>query len=186
MDRYLKQTKATEKLWGLLIPQNMKGKAILDQEAERRKLLACHMAGGFDRARHRRGIDELNNRWMRKKEDFPEDMGSMLAYMTNRRGDGGKSKKTVEALQDGIVCSFAQDGRPMDEVVCFRCQQKGHYAYECPKRKGDSDDDSISSKESNVKSTRSGKKKAVNHKSAFLIDDDEDGSESEESLLANW
>ena len=49
MDRYLRPLANTEKLWGALIPHNMKGKAIVEQEAERRKFLACHMAGGLDR-----------------------------------------------------------------------------------------------------------------------------------------
>ena len=188
MDRYMKQVKATEKLWGALIPQNMKGKAILEQEAERRKFLACHMAGGFDRTRHRRGIDELNNRWMRKKEEFPADAGSMVAYMSNRRGGGSESSKRMDALQDGIaVTSFMQNGKSLEDVICYKCQQRGHYAHECPvKKKGDdSDDESISSKGSTDRS-KSGNKKAVNHKSAFLIDDDEEGYKSEDSLLANW
>ena len=63
--RYKKQLENTEKLWGVLIPHSMKGKPVAEQEAARRKFLACHMAGGLDRSRHKKGLDEMNNQWLR-------------------------------------------------------------------------------------------------------------------------
>jgi hypothetical protein len=46
--RFLSQQEVTEDVWGELIPQMMKGKAVVEQEKARHKFLACVFLAGVD------------------------------------------------------------------------------------------------------------------------------------------
>ena len=74
--RFEAQQKELERLWGQLIPNNMKGKKTEDQEAARNKFLACLFLGGTDRGRYKNTMDDLHN-------DFVSGKGDNVSYPDN-------------------------------------------------------------------------------------------------------
>jgi hypothetical protein len=83
-----------------------------------------------DRERHKQAIDKLNNTIILGKGSYPEDVPSMIQYLTNHQGGGGSSKQ-IEAKKDGYMTSFAQTPR----VQCWKCNECGHTKKDCPKKK---------------------------------------------------
>jgi hypothetical protein len=134
--KFLAQTEATEAMWGKLIPAKLKGQAMGLQEAGRDKFLACLFLAGVNRHQYKDAIDELNNDFLLEKVNYPKDVPTMLAMLSNRRG-GQKENKRLDAMNDGvpITTSFAQ-GIPNKKknITCLKCGKKGHYANECPNK----------------------------------------------------
>ena len=93
----------------------------------RNKFLACLFLAGVDRTRYKDAIDELNNDYMRHGKEYPQDVQSMMEWLSKRRGTGGPSKKEEETA-DGVLTSFAQ----LDRIKCRSCGRKGHLSYNCP------------------------------------------------------
>ena len=93
----------------------------------RNKFLACLFLAGVDRLRYKDAIDELNNDYMRHGKEYPQDVQSMMEWLSKRRGAGGPSKKEDETA-DGVLTSFAQ----LDRIKCRSCGRKGHFSYDCP------------------------------------------------------
>jgi hypothetical protein len=110
--RFLSQQEVTEDVWGELIPQMMKGKAVVEQEKARHKFLACVFLAGVDPNRYGRTVDDLNNDFLLGTVSYPVDVPGMMTLLSNRRGGGGGNIH-VNAIQDGVVgASFAQgEGR---------------------------------------------------------------------------
>ena len=75
----------------------------------RNKFLACMFLAGVDQIRYKDAIDELNNDYMRHGKDYPQDVQSMMEWLSKRRGTGGPSKREEEAAES--VDQFCA-GRP--------------------------------------------------------------------------
>jgi hypothetical protein len=153
--RFLSQLESTEEVWGKLIPFESAQKDPKEQNTERDKFLACLFLAGVDRDRYKRVIDELNNEFILGKVHYPEDVPSMLKYLTNRRGSGGNKK--VEALRDGMQgIVLNQQGNNKNKkkkkpIECYVCGEEGHIASKCPLRKGKKDDSSVGSDNGSVR-----------------------------------
>jgi len=144
--RFLAQAEVTEDVWGKLIPNKMKGKPTADQEEARNKFLACIFLAGVDKSRYGGAIDDLNNEFVLRSVRYPGDVPSMMALLSNRRGDRG-GNKYVDAMRDGTgdvyTGSFAQYEEEMrmsfaqhkEDKCCYCCGEKDHIATFCPKRK---------------------------------------------------
>ena len=68
----------------------------------RDRFLACVFLAGVDRERYRDTIDELNNNYMRRGKEYPQDVQSMMIWLMKRRGSSGKSKKE-EDMADSVI-----------------------------------------------------------------------------------
>ena len=88
LKRFLEQQQATEALWGELIPMKLKGKATAVQDKGKNQYLACLFLAGVDRARFKQTLDDLHNDFQLGKVSYPEDVPSMMNYLSNRRGAG--------------------------------------------------------------------------------------------------
>jgi Zinc knuckle len=134
--KFLAQVEATEAMWGKLTPAKLKGQATGTQDAGRDKFLACLFLAGVNRHHYKDVIDELNNDFLLEKVNYPKDVPTMLAMLSNRRG-GQKENKRLDAMNDGVpaTSSFAQaTHNKKKNVTCLKCGKKGHYANECPNK----------------------------------------------------
>ena len=163
LKRFLEQQQATEALWGELIPMKLKGKATAVQDKGKNQYLACLFLAGVDRARFKQTLDDLHNDFQLGKVSYPEDVPSMMNYLSNRRGAGGGSNRVVDALQDAapMGAAFAQvqwgnngnnqgnqgnQGRKLRKGKCKTCGGIGHWADQCPSTyESDGDDVSAAS-----------------------------------------
>ena len=109
---FMEQLEATQNKWGLLIPTKYNRPPPTEEEggAENyeapeiwhNRVLACLFLAGVNRKRHKSSIDALHNDFQLGKISYPQDIPSMMAYLSNRRGAGGGTSQTVEAMQDGV------------------------------------------------------------------------------------
>jgi len=134
--RFLAQQDVTEDVWGKLIPNKMKGKPTDDQDKARNKYLACVFLAGVDKSKYGKAVNDLNNDFLLGSISYPEDVGSMMTLLSNRRGDHG-SNKIESALKDGdddssiISTSFAQE---KVDKFCYCCGDPEHISPNCPKK----------------------------------------------------
>jgi Zinc knuckle len=132
--KFLAQAEATEAIWGRLIPAKLKGQATGLQDAGRDKFLACLFLAAVNRQHYKDAINKLNNNFLLDKVNYPKDVPTMLAMLSNCRG-GQKENKWLDAMNDGvpIATSFAQaTPNKKKNITCLKCGKKGHYANECP------------------------------------------------------
>ena len=145
-----------------------------EQKDGRNRLLACIFLGGCDRGRYKAAVDELYHDYGKGDNKYPADITGVAEFLNGRRG-GNKSKDKEDNLQDRLVTSFVQ--RDTSKVMCYNCQELGHYSWECtkpkrPKGKNDiSHDDRLIRIDANA------------HASAFqLVGDDISSQESHENV----
>ena len=88
----------------------------------------------------------------------------MVAYLTNRRGIGGGTSQTMEAIQDGVPAAVnlaqiggggngGKDKKKLKQIQCKSCKGWGHVAKDCPSEyqdgtKAKSDESSVTSQTS--------------------------------------
>ena len=77
-------------------------------------------------------MDELYHDYGKGDNKYPADITGVAEFLNGRRG-GNKSKDKEDDLQDGLVTSFVQ--RDTSKVMCYNCQELGHYSWECTKPK---------------------------------------------------
>ena len=130
--RFLAQVENAEKVSGAWIPNNLKGRRMEEQEDGRNRLLACIFLGGCDRGRYKAAVDELYHDYGKGDNKYPADITGVAEFLNGRRG-GNKNKDKEDDLQDGLVTSFVQ--RDTSKVMCYNCQELGHYSWECTKPK---------------------------------------------------
>ncbi|CAB9524321.1 unknown protein [Seminavis robusta] len=70
-------------------------------------------------------------------KEWPEDVPSMIAWITNFRGESNDNKKQMQdALSSGVsATSFYQNARCGGRGECFYCKKPGHIKKDCPKWK---------------------------------------------------
>ena len=130
--RFMAQVENSEKVSGKWIPSNLKGKRSEEQEEGRNKLLACLFLGGCNRDQYKGVVDELYHDFGKGNNRYPDDITGVTELLNGRRG-GSRAKDQEDDRHDGLVTSFAQ--MDIKSVVCYRCQEMGHYARDCPTRK---------------------------------------------------
>ena len=131
----------------------------LDQAVEvaKDRYLACAFLMSADHNRFRRLVEDLENLFTRGKDQWPWDLASTYSYLLHWKQNVDKMQKALESAQDAVA--FLTKGlenkedehgqlhinhggevvtKDKSKVMCYKCQELGHYAYECPK-KGDLD-----------------------------------------------
>ena len=104
--RFKQQYEATERVWGPLIPtrhhDDESEEAEEAPEVWQARFAACLFLAGVNRQRFKPTLDALHNDYQLGKVSYPQDLPSMVAYLTNRRGVGGGTTQRMEDMQDGI------------------------------------------------------------------------------------
>jgi Zinc knuckle len=131
-----------ESQWGMFHPT--KGLTGDDNKKKARdKLLAMIFLAGADKKRYGRLLEDLNNAYLAKKDNYPESMESTLTLLTHYQD--GSNGKTVDGGNDGqLATSFAQ--KKLQKIRCYLCKKTGHYKKDCPDRQlqnfqGEDDDE---------------------------------------------
>jgi hypothetical protein len=101
-----------------------------NKKKARDKLLAMIFLAGADKKRYGRLIEDLNNSYLAKKDNYPESMESTLTLLTHYQD--GSSGKTVDGNDGQQATSFAQ--KKLMKIKCYLCKKMGHYKKDCPGR----------------------------------------------------
>jgi Zinc knuckle len=101
-----------------------------DKKKARDKLLAMIFLAGADKKRYGRLIEDLNNAYLAKKDNYPESIESTLTLLTHYQD--GTIGKTVDGNDGQQATSFAQ--KKLDKIRCYLCKKTGHYKKDCPGR----------------------------------------------------
>jgi hypothetical protein len=171
--RFTQQLAAFEKLWGPFCPSKYMNPPDVDSTAStgdgtegsesantaetnenltpeqwRNRFLSALFLAGVERKKYKPTVDSLHNEFQNGTVSYPQDVPSMVAYLSNRRGAGGGTTQTMEAMQDGVPtgASFHQHsgggkGKPKNDeqsklvdLTCTKCSGRGHSADECPSK----------------------------------------------------
>lgn len=104
-----------------------------DKQKARDATLSMIFLAGADKKRYGTMIEELNNSYLSKKDNYPtliDDVLTLLShYQDHKVGDHKVSDDTLRAT------SFAQYKRQLSRICCFGCGEKGHVKKDCPCRR---------------------------------------------------
>ncbi|XP_071575148.1 uncharacterized protein [Temnothorax nylanderi] len=110
----------------------------------------------------RQTVENLLERLIREDQNLGEDGNSASALAVTKQGalkDGAKSKDKDRKKR-----------KPRKNIECYRCQEKGHYASQCDKRKNQNDNNNNT-------------KGQAGSSCAFVVDSHERGGEASRQLL---
>jgi hypothetical protein len=142
----------------LIAEKDDSGKARTDEERKalaRDRTLAIMFIRRADPTRYGTLIAELSNQYAMGKDEYPKDVSSAYSLLvnyktpTNARAHDRTNERTAAAttnarvVTEGTAVTFAQkaalkpgtNGIVHDDVTCYNCQDKGHYANDCPVEK---------------------------------------------------
>ncbi len=91
----------------------------------------------------------LNNSYLSGHKIYPvtvEGAVTMLSYYMNENAGRPPVRGQYDPETDGPSLNFAQVKKKKQNVVCYKCKKKGHYAWECDARSNNSDDESSASR----------------------------------------
>ena len=92
---------------------------------------------GCDRSRYGRLIEDLENNFLQGRNHYPTTVAAAYNLLTNWKQErSGWRAPTAEGVAFANVDEKQSKGpvRNKSNVICHRCDKKGHYANECPER----------------------------------------------------
>jgi hypothetical protein len=115
--------------WGTLVPMA----AATSEKMSRDKFITCAFLAGMDTKKYGRLKTELNNAYVAGQSNYPKMVESSMTMPSHYMNDKGVHMADGDKGQMALK-SFMQN------LMCFRCGKKGHYANKHPG--GDSDGES--------------------------------------------
>ena len=126
--------KVTEAQFGLLCPHEMcENQQAATRKTARDQLMAMIFLAGADKIRYGTLLDDLDNAYLAKTDNYPKTLDTALSLLSNYVDRNGATNNNSNRTQ--LETSFAQTGRrrynQRDNIVCWNCQQRGHTQAEC-------------------------------------------------------
>jgi hypothetical protein len=154
LDQFTNMIKVVEYLGGTLGPDPALVKQIANggsiTQAHKKKALeetyAMAFLMGSDCTRYGRLIENTEHAFLQKEDRYPKTLQEAYALITNYHEDP-RNHGAPAVSNEGVA--FAQEGtaenettgssrRGRNNITCFGCGERGHYANECPARAGQS------------------------------------------------
>ena len=132
--RVLSNVKVLEEQWGPLYPEKLctnksdKKKIAKTQE----QFIAVHFLAGADKKRYDKLLIELNNSFIAGKDNYPATLEAayqLLCHFQDHKLGGSNGHGNSSELSGS---TFAQVRKKLEKMRCFRCNELGHLARDCP------------------------------------------------------
>jgi hypothetical protein len=118
--------KVMESQWGMFYPT--KGLTGDDNTKKARdKLLAMIFLARADKKRYGRLLNDLNNAYLTKKDNYPELIEMTLMLLTHYQD--GSNGKTVDRNNGQLATSFVQ--KKLNKIRRYLCKKTGHNKEDC-------------------------------------------------------
>lgn len=103
-----------------------------DIKQARDSMLTMIFLAGADKNRYEKLLNQMNNTYLAKKDEYPTSIDSVLSLLWHYRDhqSGRQKGSSSEALMER---SFAQFQKRMAKVHCYECSEQGHYKRDCPR-----------------------------------------------------
>ena len=106
------------------------------------KALAIAFILSADRNRYGKMVEDMENNYLHNIDTFPESLIKSYTLMLHYKQDPRNSVKVVGTVSDGISFATTNDSKKdgkqakdISHITCFHCNEKGHYASNCPNKK---------------------------------------------------
>ena len=130
--RFLATTEVIEEQWGLFVPIKLtQGTGALTKQDARDRILSMIFLAGADKRRYGVMIEELNNSYLAKKDNYPTSVEDVTMLLSHYQGHQSGGKNVVDTKNHNLEkeTSFAQ----LKKLRCFNCNEFGHVKANCPK-----------------------------------------------------
>ena len=135
--RFLATTEVVEAQWGQFYPLKLTtGAGSVDKKTARDNVLSMIFLAGADKKRYGVMLEELNNSYLAKKDNYPTSVEDVVMLLSHYQGHQFGVRNVMDD-NTGLESSFAQLNR-MSKLRCYECNELGHVRSNCPKLKKNS------------------------------------------------
>lgn len=135
--RFLATTEVVEAQWGQFYPLKLTtGAGSVDKKTARDNVLSMIFLAGADKKRYGVMLEELNNSYLAKKDNYPTSVEDVVMLLSHYQGHQFGVRNVMDD-NTGLETSFAQLNR-MSKLRCYECNELGHVRSNCPKLKKNS------------------------------------------------
>ena len=133
--RFVANIDVLESLWGGgdFTPTKTDPDTAEEKTKQRTQLQVMFFLSGADPARYKQLINELNNQYLAKTDNYPASLGAALDLLSHyhAREDKPRARRDDTATEAITETSFVQGRRPSG-ARCRLCEGRGHSETECP------------------------------------------------------
>jgi hypothetical protein len=133
--RFLAMTEVIEAQWGQFCPTELAdSNSAADKKKARDQLLSMIFLAGADKTRYGKLVESLNNSYLTKTDNYPLDDDSTVTLLSHYQDHKARGIQ-VNDNDGGVEASFAQVRRK-SRIRCYKCNELGHVAQNCPLNQG--------------------------------------------------
>ena len=132
--RFVANIDVLESLWGDFTPTKTTPNTAAEKTKQRTQLQVMLFLSGADPARYKQLINELNNQYLAKTDNYPASLDAALDLLSHyhaREDTKPRARRDDTATEAITETSFAQDRRS-PHARCPLCDGRGHSATVCP------------------------------------------------------